>query len=670
MHASSSNLEILYFNNKEFSRSIKFLASSSSINFNRSSSFDDSLETFNVFDNTILCAVCSELGSQVSGFVNSSPQHILTLPPHRGLSALTTFVRIYLRSNAHIDILVRRHYRESALLKSLKSSSRSYILESSYKLNIPNITLPEFLTQFHNKFEKLTAVECSETKRKYTYGELRNNSTNLAKSLVKILKLHDGDVVAIVLSNIPEFPIANLGVQKANLISTTISTVFTPDEISRQLVNSNAKAIITDVDLTPTIKKALQISSKILPIITVKTRNGQSLPESTIDFHELVNALVTSEEIKPCNPENVAFLPYSSGTTGLPKGVQLSHKNLVSNIMQINHPELDIKTEASETFQEIIPCVLPMYHVFGHNVVMNSMPMCGGKMITLSKYNPESFISMLRDYRNTIFYTVPPLALMLAAQESVKKEYLESLKIILTGAAPLALSDQRRFSEKFGNHIKFLQGYGLSECTSVSTFLYPKSIKNRVSYEGSSGEPIANTSIKIVDIEDPTNTPLGPNTIGELLIKGPQVMKGYWNLPEETSNTITEDGWLRTGDVCKFNEDGFCFIVDRYKELIKVKGNQVPPAELEAVIRTFPGVDDVAVIGIPHEKSGEVPRAYVVAKSGLTIDTKKLNEFVNEKVAKYKYLKGGISVVDNIPKNGSGKILRRQLKDGFLKNGV
>lgn len=207
----------------------------------------------------------------------------------------------------------------------------------------------------------------------------------------------------------------------------------------------------------------------------------------------------------------------------------------------------------------------------------------------------------------------------------------------------------------------------MTESTSLACLSYPKVTKGKKSSQGSVGKPIINTRMKIVDIENPESEPLGPLQPGEIHIKGPQVMQGYFNRPEETKNCITKEGWLKTGDIGYHNQDGFFFITDRLKELIKVRGYQVPPAELEAIIRSFPGVAEAAVIGIPHPSSGEVPRAYVVPKKGAEVDVKKLNEYVTTKVAKYKKLEGGVAVVDEIPKSPSGKILRRTLKEEFLK---
>ncbi|KAL3266076.1 hypothetical protein HHI36_010262 [Cryptolaemus montrouzieri] len=400
--------------------------------------------------------------------------------------------------------------------------------------------------------------------------------------------------------------------------------------------------------------------------------NNEGLPENTIDFHALIETKFDYPDIALDNPNNTAILPFSSGTTGLPKGVQLTHKNLVHNMLQNSHPELKFKISATDSFQEVLPTMLPFYHAFGYSVVMNGLNLHGGKIVALPKFRPPSFISMLKEHQqeSTILYLVPPIVLLLTNDPNAKKEYLKNLRIIFTGAAPLAASDVEKFCRKFGDHITFLQGYGLTETSPVVCSLWPSILDKEGSYRGSIGRPVPNTLMKVVDINDPKNTPLGPNVDGEILIKGPQIMKGYLNLPEETKNILTEDGWLRSGDIGHYNNNGYFFISDRLKELIKVKGNQVPPAELEAIVRSFPGVAEAAVIGIPHDTKGEVPRAYVVGKIGEKLDIEALNQYVDDKVAKYKRLKGGIVVMEEIPKSATGKISRRILKEMFLKDGI
>lgn len=239
-------------------------------------------------------------------------------------------------------------------------------------------------------------------------------------------------------------------------------------------------------------------------------------------------------------------------------------------------------------------------------------------------------------------------------------ELLQNVRIVTSGAAPLAGSDEDRFLEKANKPIHILQGYGLTETSPVVTCITPR-IKELFKAHGSVGTPIENTLVKVVPLDNPAGPGLGPNTTGEILVKGPQVMKGYHNRPEETKEAFC-DGWLRTGDIGYYDANKLFYITDRIKELIKVKGFQVPPAELEGVLRSHPDVQDAAVIGVPHELYGEVPRAYVVAKKGRDLSAEGLQEFVTGKVAQYKQLKGGVEFVSEIPKNAAGKILRRQIK--------
>lgn len=254
--------------------------------------------------------------------------------------------------------------------------------------------------------------------------------------------------------------------------------------------------------------------------------------------------------------------------------------------------------------------------------------------------------------------------MFLYGHPGVKSEWLANLRILLSGAAALTARDQQLLQHKIQKPFILAQGYGMTETAPLTLSTGPS--LDPVKAAGSVGLPVRNTLAKIADINNPSGPALGPNQLGELLIKGPQVMKEYLNRPEETEK-IFVDGWLRTGDVVYRSDDGYIFIADRLKELIKVKGFQVPPAELEEVIKDFSNVAEAAVIGIPHERHGEVPRAYVVPKPGAKIDVEKLQEFVNSKVAPYKHIVGGVSIVDSIPKNATGKVLRKDLREQYLQ---
>ncbi|KAL3266074.1 hypothetical protein HHI36_010260 [Cryptolaemus montrouzieri] len=355
-------------------------------------------------------------------------------------------------------------------------------------------------------------------------------------------------------------------------------------------------------------------------------------------------------------------MPYSSGTTGLPKGVELTHSNIVSNITQLSPEEINYLQETTKEHQDVIPVILPIFHIYGLVITTILTLLRGCKNVYIPKFEPKQFIDILVNYKPNVLFVAPPLVLFMTNQDAVKPEYLSPVRDILSGAAPLGAADEQRFLAKAKKNITIGQGYGMTEASPVIALTN----KKKRCPPGSTGIPVPNTEFKIVDISNPNGPSLGPNQTGELLVRGPQIMRGYHNRPEETENTIT-DGWLRTGDIAFYDDDKNLTITDRLKELIKVKGFQVPPAELEEIIRKHPDVLDVGVIGIPHKLFGEVPRAFVTPKPGAQIKEQKLQEFVKDKVASYKELKGGVQIMDRIPKNASGKILRRELKDLYKK---
>ncbi|XP_057661159.1 uncharacterized protein LOC130896841 [Diorhabda carinulata] len=531
-------------------------------------------------------------------------------------------------------------------------------------ISIPNITVPELLYDKISCYNKYTATESASTGRKYTYEQIRIKSRNFSKSLRTKFQLKDGDVVALFLPNVPEFIICLLGSMEARMVITTMNPMYTADEIARQIEDASPKLIITQSNLVPTVKSALDISKRKFPIVIVKETQAESLPEQTVNFSELIDATIDIPDIQPGDANEVTFIPYSSGTTGLPKGVLLTHRNLVSNILQLSHPDLSNYTSPSGDFQDAIPAVLPMYHIYGlmTNFVFLHQ---GSRSIAMEKFTPESYINVLKNNPISMIFAAPPLVLFLASYPAVKPEYFNHLKVLFSGAAPLGILDEERFIQKIKREVQIIQGYGLTESSPAVSFT-PKNCKRTEKIAGSIGRPVPNTLVKIINPDDPEGKPLGPNQQGELILKGPQVMKGYYNRPEETKNVFL-NGWLRTGDLGYYNDEKLLFITDRLKELIKVRGFQVAPAELEEIIRDHPAVADVAVIGIPHPTNGEVPRAFVVPKNENSTNLDEIQQYVANKVAKYKRLEGGIEIVKNIPRNPSGKILRRQLKIEYVE---
>ena len=340
------------------------------------------------------------------------------------------------------------------------------------------------------------------------------------------------------------------------------------------------------------------------------------------------------------------MLPYSSGTTGLPKGVMLTHRNLVANLEQI---QAAFPIEPDDT----LIGVLPFFHIYGMTVIMNQGLRAGATIVTMPRFDLDQFLELIEEHSVTRAYVVPPIALALAKHPAVEGRDLSSLDVIMSGAAALGSELSEQVAERIGCQV--IQGYGLTE-TSPVTHVIRIEGENR---PGKIGQPLPGTECRLVDPETGDDAEAGER--GELWIRGPQVMAGYLNNEEATAATVDADGWLHTGDIAVVDDDGFFEIVDRLKELIKYKGYQVAPAELEALLITHDEVADVAVIGVPDEEAGELPKAFVVP-AGDGLDAEALMEWVGGQVAPQKKVRL-VEEIDEIPKSPSGKILRRVLKD-------
>jgi acyl-CoA synthetase (AMP-forming)/AMP-acid ligase II len=351
-------------------------------------------------------------------------------------------------------------------------------------------------------------------------------------------------------------------------------------------------------------------------------------------------------EVRVDPHRDLAVLPYSSGTTGLPKGVMLTHHNLVANLCQFQ-PVVDLGEEETGV------AVLPFFHLYGQVVLMAAALWQGGTLVTMPRFDLEQFLTILQDYRVSRAAVVPPIVLALAKHPLVDRFDLSALRFVLSGAAPLSAELEEACGRRLGCVVG--QGYGLTETGPVLTAHPPDGARIR---HGSAGQLLPNTEAKVVDLA--TGEALGRNQDGELCFRGPQVMRGYLNAPEATAQMLDADGWLRTGDTGHVDDDGYVYVVDRVKELIKYKGHQVAPAELEAVLVSHPRITDAAVIRVADEAAGEVPKAFVVATAELS--AQEVIEYVAERVAPYKKVRA-VEFIDQIPKSLSGKILRRLLME-------
>ncbi|RZC41555.1 4-coumarate--CoA ligase 1-like, partial [Asbolus verrucosus] len=517
------------------------------------------------------------------------------------------------------------------------------------RVHIPKITLHEYLWRNLDKWSNKTAIICFETQRSYTYNELYKRSLSVTRFLKESLKLESQDTVGLILQNLPEYPIVLLGAIQAGLKVTTCNPTYTIAEIKNQLQASKTRLIFTSSNLLPIVQQAVTSINENIPIVEITLQNGVS--SNTISFKEISSG----EGCKPVDVDvnETILLPYSSGTTGLPKGVQLSHFNIVANLCQITAPEFSLLRAGYEE-QDVVPAFLPFFHIYGLTIVMLKALSMGAKLVAMPAFTSDNFIKLLQNFKPTVVYGIPLVVTMATNNPNIKTEDLSCIRILMSGAAPLGATDVERFVAKTKNKVNLYQGYGMTE-TSPLTLVQTKELEHGLKI-GGSGFLIPNTDAKIISTDGSSSIGLSPNQSGEL------VMQGYYNNPQSNKEIFLEGGWIKTGDIAHYDEHEHFYITDRLKELIKVKGFQVAPAELEEILRNYPGVEDAAVIGVPHPVHGEVPKAFVVTKAGESIKPRHLEEFVAAKVAKHKHLTGGVVLMETIPKSASGKILRRELR--------
>mmetsp|Transcript_115564 Transcript_115564/g.201105 ORF Transcript_115564/g.201105 Transcript_115564/m.201105 type:complete len:444 (-) Transcript_115564:368-1699(-) len=432
--------------------------------------------------------------------------------------------------------------------------------------------------------------------------------------------------------------------QKSGGAACPANPMYTTTELERVVEDSQSKCIITH-KLCLSVATEVARSCKVRHVIVFGPRD--QVPEGLIAYEDM---RTTSAQIDqaPINPyTHPVFLPYSSGTTGLPKGVVLTHHNIISNLLQAWYPEGRFYGPTDSCI-----CPLPMFHIYGLTVALLAVPLWGCPLITMTSFDLAKYCELVETHKCTRSYIVPPIVLALAKHPMVENYDLSSLKTIVSAAAPMGPELETECTNKLG--VKVKQAWGLSELSPIGTLTPDDAIK-----PGSIGPVVSNTDFKVVSLDSADEVPVG--TPGELCIRGPQVMQGYHKSPTKTQDCLSEDGWLRTGDVVTVDEDGYFYIIDRIKEMIKYKGFQVAPAELEDVLLKHPMVADVAVIPRKDEVAGEVPRAYVVLKPKCSVSAEELQSFVAANVAPYKHLRGGVIFTQTIPKTASGKLLRRVL---------
>lgn len=466
--------------------------------------------------------------------------------------------------------------------------------------------------------------------REVTAGALEAGIRRLAGGL-KARGMGKGDVVAILAPNLPEYAVVFHGVAFAGATITTINPTYTAPEVAHQLKDSGAKLLVT----IPAFLETAKAAAEGIDVAVIGEAQGAT-PLAALMGEPL------AEQVPVDDAVDVAVLPYSSGTTGLPKGVRLTHRNLVANVEQC---QVCFQVQTGEK----VVAFLPFFHIYGQTVLMNVYLATSGTVITLPRFDLEQFLRLCVQHATPTMFIAPPVAVALAKHPLVDQFDLSPVKRLVSGAAPLSAEVAEAVTRRTG--VQARQGYGMTEMSPVS-----HSVPFGRSVPGAIGVAVASTEFRVVD--PATGQDVAEGGEGELWVRGPQVMPGYHNRPEATAATLTSDGWLKTGDLAQVDAAGHVFIRDRLKELIKVKGFQVAPAEVEAALLTSPMVKDAAVRGVPDEEAGEVPVAFVVPAEGA--EEGAIRAHLAGHLAHYKLPKR-ISFIEAVPKSASGKILRRML---------
>ncbi|MFD9092747.1 4-coumarate--CoA ligase family protein [Streptomyces collinus] len=478
-----------------------------------------------------------------------------------------------------------------------------------------------------------------------TYAQVDRFHRRLAAALAEA-GVRKGDVLALHSPNTIAFPTAFYAATRAGASVTTVHPLATPEEFAKQLGDSAARWIVTVSPLLESARRAAELAGGVREIFVCDSAPGH---------RSLLDMLATTapEPDLAFDPaEDVAALPYSSGTTGVPKGVMLTHRQIATNLAQL---EPAVPAGPGDR----ILAVLPFFHIYGLTALMNAPLRNGATVVVLPRFDLDTFLAAIENHRITGLYVAPPIVLALAKHPAVARYDLSSLKHVISAAAPLDATLAAACSERLGLP-PIGQAYGMTEL-SPGTHVVPLDALHQAP-PGTVGRLIAGTEMRVVSLDDP-HKDLPAGEPGEILIRGPQVMKGYLGRPDATADMIDTDGWLHTGDVGHVDEDGWLFVVDRVKELIKYKGFQVAPAELEALLLTHPGIADAAVIGAHDDDGNEIPHAFVVRQptaDGLTGGD--VTAYVAERVAPYKRVRA-VTFIEDVPRAASGKILRRQLRE-------
>ncbi|MDF1758997.1 MAG: AMP-binding protein [Coxiellaceae bacterium] len=533
-------------------------------------------------------------------------------------------------------------------------------------------TLVEMLEHSFEKFAECTAV--SNMGHSYTYAELGRLSQHVASYLQHTLKLERGSRVAIMLPNVLQFPVMLVGVLRAGMTVVNVNPLYTSRELVHQLNDSGSDTIIVLANFANVLQDALP-KTKVKHVIVTELGDmlggfkgpmvnfvvkhiKRMVPSWTISQAITFDEMLHLGSQKPfeyvdVKAEDVAFLQYTGGTTGVSKGAVLLHSNMIANVMQI---VAWVEPVGVEKGTGSVIGALPLYHIFSLTVCCFCFFSYGSECILVT--NPRdmgSFVRILRKSTFNFFVGLNTLFNHLAKHKKIHKVDFSHLQLTVSGGMALQSSVATQWHELTG--LPIVEGFGLTEASPVVT-INPVNIEK---FNGSVGVPIPSTDVRIIDAE---GNELSVGKKGELCVKGPQVMAGYWQRQEATDKVLDKDGWLHTGDIARMDEEGFFYLVDRQKDMIVVSGFNVYPNEIEEVISTMPGIKEVAVIGVPSERTGEAVKAFIV-KDKSPVTEEEVVAYCRERLTGYKIPKQ-IEFRFDLPKSNVGKILRRELRDEAL----
>ncbi|MCG3159604.1 MAG: Long-chain-fatty-acid--CoA ligase [Acidobacteria bacterium] len=532
---------------------------------------------------------------------------------------------------------------------------KNYDLWAPAEINPPNQPLYQILQLASSAYMDRPATAFMGAQ--FTYHEMKSHVDRLATSLAR-LGVAKGDRVGIMLPNCPQYLICFFAIVRLGAIVVNINPIYTPREVEMVAKDSGMRAIIAMDMLAPNVM-SVRANTAIEHVITTSLLDysatpdkAQPTPEGTLSFKSLTNDVVEVDlprvEIEPA--DDVAVLQYTGGTTGVPKGAMLTHQNLYTNTLQSWAWGGPISKPGEERYLMVIP----YFHIYGQTVGLLLGSWNGAMQIPIPKFDPNLLVEAIKQHKPTFFPSVPTLYISMLNHPEIKTCGLEHIRRFNSGSAPLPIEVIEQFEKLSGAML--YEGYGLTEA-SPTTHSTPTLAKRKI---GSIGLPFPSTECKIVDLETGEHiVPVGQD--GELCIRGPQVMKGYWNRPDETAIAL-RDGWLYTGDVARMDEDGFFYIVQRKKDMIIVSGFNVYPNEVEDVLFTHPAILEAAVIGVPDEYRGEAVKAFIVLRPGATATAEDVLEFCRANLAKYK-VPSVIELTPSLPKSAVGKVLRRELRE-------